>query len=118
DNEGRGIIFETEGDTLSNAFKSDHGNYSDGFRKAFHHESISYYRRTGHEFVEIDKPCISTVLAGTPMQVATLIPNAENGLLSRFIFYYMNSEPVWTDVFAPAKENGLDEHFNQLGAEF
>ena len=37
DNEGRGLMFETEGDTLTQAFKSDYGNYSDGFRKAFHH---------------------------------------------------------------------------------
>ena len=34
-NDGVGLLFETEGDTLANAFKSDLGNYSDGFRKAF-----------------------------------------------------------------------------------
>ncbi|HAH23070.1 MAG TPA: DNA primase, partial [Prolixibacteraceae bacterium] len=87
-------IFETEGDTLAQAFKSDYGNYSDGFRKAFHHETISYYRRTDREFVEIDNPCLSTVLSSTPKQVAILIPNAENGMLSRFIFYHMNIKPV------------------------
>ena len=42
DSDGKGLIFETEGDTLAQAFKSDYGNYSDGFRKAFHHETISY----------------------------------------------------------------------------
>ena len=118
DNDGQGLIFETEGDTLSMAFKSDYGNYSDGFRKAFHHESISYYRRTDHEFVEIDSPCLSTVLAGTHKQVSSLIPSAENGLLSRFIFYYMNIKPVWKNVFAPVKDNGIDEHFNQWGFDF
>jgi hypothetical protein len=51
DNDGKGLIFETEGDTLANTFKSDYGNYSDGFRKAFHHETISYYRRTDKEYV-------------------------------------------------------------------
>ena len=71
DNKGRGLIFETEGDTLAQAFKSDYGNYSDGFRKAFHHETISYYRRTDREYVDIEKPCLSTVLSGTPKQVAT-----------------------------------------------
>lgn len=39
DNDGQGIMFETEGDTLANTFSSDYGNYSDGFRKAFHHET-------------------------------------------------------------------------------
>ena len=118
DNDGHGLIFETEGDTLSLAFKSDHGNFSDGFRKAFHHESISYYRRIDHEYVEIDSPCLSTVLAGTFKQVASLVPNAENGLFSRFIFYYMNIKPVWKNVFTPLKDNGIDEHFNKLGFEF
>jgi hypothetical protein len=90
DNNGSGLIFETEGDTLAQAFKSDYGNYSDGFRKAFHHETISYYRRTDREYVDIERPCLSTVLSGTPKQVSALIPSAENGLFSRFIFYYMN----------------------------
>jgi len=34
DNEGKGLIFETEGDTLAQAFKSDYGNYSDGFSQS------------------------------------------------------------------------------------
>ncbi len=118
DSEGKGLIFETEGDTLAHAFKTDYGNYSDGFRKAFHHETISYYRRTDREYVDIDNPCISTVLSGTPKQVGSLIPNAENGLFSRFIFYYMNVQPIWKDVFADNTEGGLDEYFDVLGAEF
>jgi hypothetical protein len=54
DNKGIGLIFETEGDTLAQTFKSEHGNYSDGFRKAFHHEIISYNRRKDREFVELE----------------------------------------------------------------
>ena len=118
DSDGRGLIFETEGDTLAHAFKSDYGNYSDGFRKAFHHETISYYRRTDREFVDIESPCLSTVLSGTPKQVSALIPNAENGLFSRFIFYFMNVHPVWKNVFASQTDNGLDDYFEALGNEF
>lgn len=118
DSDGKGLIFETEGDTLAHAFKSDYGNYSDGFRKAFHHETISYYRRTDREYVDIESPCLSTVLSGTPKQIAALIPNAENGLFSRFIFYYMNVRPVWKNVFASQTSNGLDDYFDELGAEF
>jgi hypothetical protein len=118
DNEGRGLIFETEGDTLSQAFKSDYGNYSDGFRKAFHHETISYYRRTDREFVEIENPCISCLLSGTPKQISALIPNAENGLFSRFMFYYMNIKPSWKNVFEKKTENGLGEYFDELACEF
>lgn len=118
DNEGRGLIFETEGDTLSQAFKSDYGNYSDGFRKAFHHETISYYRRTDREHVEIEQPCLSTILSGTPKQIATLIPDAENGLFSRFMFYFMNVNPTWKDVFSFSTDNSLEDYYNDLGEKF
>ena len=118
DSDKRGLIFETEGDTLAKAFKSDYGDFSDGFRNAFQHEPISYYRRTDKEYVEIDRPCLSALLSGTPKQITTLIPNAENGLFSRFMFYVMNMKLIWKDVFASKTENGLDVHFERLGNEF
>ena len=118
DNNGSGLMFETEGDTLALTFKSEHGNYSDGFRKAFHHETISYNRRKDREFVEIQNPRLSALLSGTPKQVSALIPSAENGLFSRFIFYFMNVHPVWNDVFANSSDQTLDSYFNQLGEQF
>jgi hypothetical protein len=118
DNEGKGMIFETEGDTIASAFKSDYGNYSDGFRKAFHHETISYYRRTDREYVDIESPCLSALLSGTPKQVFNLIPDAENGLFSRFIFYSMNLKPVWADVFDANNSTNLDDYFQALGNDF
>ena len=118
DSHGKGLIFETEGDTLAQAFKSEHGNYSDGFRKAFHHETISYYRRTDKEYVEIENPCLSAMLSGTPEQVSALIPSAENGLFSRFIFYTINLKPEWKDVFAKNTNQDLDAYFDGLGAEY
>lgn len=118
DSEGRGIIFETEADTLSKSFKSEHGNFSDGLRNSFQHEPHSYYRRTDKELVEIPRPCLSVMLSGTPKQVQTLIPSAENGLFSRFMFYVMNMNLVWKDVFASKTENGLEEHFQALGNQF
>ena len=117
-NNGVGLLFETEGDTLANAFKSDLSNYSDGFRKAFHHEPISYLRKKDHEFVEIVKPKFSTVLSGTPQQVFNLIPDAENGLFSRFIFYAMQTELVWHDMFASSGGTTADEKFKRIGRDF
>ena len=55
-NKGRGIIFESEADTLTQAFKKGSGKFSDGLRCAFHNEAISYLRRTGKEKVHIDHP--------------------------------------------------------------
>lgn len=118
DNNGAGLMFETEGDTLAQTFKSEHGNFSDGFRKAFHHETISYLRRKDREFVELENPRLSALLSGTPKQVSALIPNAENGLFSRFIFYFMNIKPVWKDVFANSGDQTLDLYFKDLGEYF
>ena len=118
DNGETGIMFETEGDTLVNAFKSDYGNYSDGFRKAFHHESITYSRVKDDEYTEIRKPRLSVLLSGTPRQIQSLIPDAENGLFSRFIFYSLNVDLQWHDVFATANDTPVDDFFRQLGKDF
>ncbi len=118
DNEGKGLMFETEGDTLANTFKSDYGNYSDGFRKAFHHEEMSYYRRTDREHVEIESPRLSTVLSGTPKQIVNLIPDAENGLFSRFMFYHLDLKAEWHNVFDMNYDNGLSKHFTEIGILF
>ena len=117
DNGGVGLIFETEGDTLANTFKSDYGNFSDGFRKAFHHEMISYTRRKDREFVELTKPRLSALLSGTPKQILALIPDAENGLFSRFIFYNMNLRLEWRDVFSESPVS-LDDYFIDLGQRY
>ena len=42
---GNLLMFETEGDTVVNAFSSDYGDHSDAFRKAFAHESFGYLSR-------------------------------------------------------------------------
>ena len=118
DNGGNGLMFETEGDTLANVFSSDFGNYSDGFRKAFHHEPISYTRRKDREFVELLRPRLSTVLSGTPRQISALIPDAENGLFSRFIFYYLGFKLEWLNVFARPHGSSLEEIFDDIGWGF
>ena len=117
-NDGVGLLFETEGDTLANAFNSDLGNYSDGFRKAFHHETISYLRKKDREYVEITKPKFSAILSGTPQQVFNLIPSAENGLFSRFIIYVMPTEIVWHDMFSADSDTTADDLFKEIGRDF
>jgi hypothetical protein len=119
DNDGMGLIFETEGDTLTQTFQTEHGNYSDLFRKAFQHESISYNRRKDRELVELPRPRLSAVLSGTPRQVTRLIGDAENGLFSRFAFYYMQMQLTWNDVTRRAPDGQtLDEYFGALGDRF
>jgi len=114
--DGIGIICETEADTMANTLKADFGGYSDMLRKAFHHESITYSRKTNSEFVEVDKPRISIALSGTPSQVRGLIGSASDGLFSRFIFYTFRLKPVWRNV-APSGKVNLTEYFNGLSEE-
>jgi hypothetical protein len=118
DCDAKGLIFETEGDTLAQIFKTDYGNYSDGFRKAFHHENISYYRRTNREYVDIANPRLSAVLTGTPRQITNLIPDAEDGLFSRFMYYRFSLTNIWSDVFQKQTASGFEDYFNKLGYRF
>ena len=118
ENDGRGIMFETEGDTLANTFNSDYGNYSDHFRKFTHHEAVSYVRRKDREFVCVNQPCVSCVLSGTPKQVSSLIPDAENGLFSRFLFYHLVGDDTWKNVFARKGPDTADAYFKNLGKRF
>lgn len=118
DNDGQGLILETEGDTIAKALKSEIGDFSDALRKDFHHEVISCYRKTDHEHAEIEQPRFSMILSSTFGQLKNLIPSTENGLASRFLFYYMNLQPVWKNVFAHSKDKSLKCHFDQLGQEF
>lgn len=80
--------------------------------------AISYIRRKDREYVNIKSPRLSTLLTGTPRQILNLITDAENGLFSRFIFYFLDLRLVWNDVFSTHTDTTLDEHFQALGREF
>jgi hypothetical protein len=101
ENDSRLLLYETEADTLSQTLKNDTSNFSDGLRKAFHHEPISYLRRTNNEYSEIAVPQLSVLLAGTPQQIVRLIPDVEDGLFSRFIIYRAPINYEWINVFSP-----------------
>ncbi|MCR5038937.1 MAG: DUF3987 domain-containing protein [Bacteroidales bacterium] len=117
DNHGWGVIFETEADTLTAALNSDYGNYSDGLRKAFHHEVISYNRRKDNEHVYIPLPRLSILLTCTPGQIPKLLPSEENGFASRFLFYGMARDLEWRNPFQ-RKEKTLEEQMVELGQRY
>lgn len=113
-NGGKGIICETEADTLGQTFKNDWGGYSDMLRKAFHHEKISSSRKTDNEFVEVEQPQLSIALSGTPKQVFNIITSAEDGLFSRFLFYVFETNTVWLDPSPKGNPINLTEYFSNL----
>lgn len=111
------LIFESEADSLSQMFKQDWGNFSDVLRKTFHHESISISREVDDKFFEVNYPQLSMVIAGTPNQVKPLIHSKENGLFSRFLFYYFNEPSHWKDVSPNGHTINTEELFTNSGEE-
>lgn len=110
-NEGRGIICETEADTLGQTFKNEWGSYSDMLRKSFHHEKISKSIKTDGEYIEVNNPQLSVALSGTPKQVFNIIASAEDGLFSRFIFYVFKTDAVWLDPSPKGNPVNLTDYF-------
>ena len=111
-NEGVGIICETEADSMGNMFKQDWGGYSDLLRKSYHHESVSYSRKMAGEYYDIEKPKLSMILAGTPSQITNIVNSVEDGLFSRIIFYVFMEELVWRDV-SPKRGGNLSRFFEE-----
>jgi len=115
DNGDFGLIFETEGDVISNALKSDWSNYSSTLRQAFQHEPVSIARKSGRGLYYVESPHLSVLLTGTLKQVPDLINGVENGLMSRFLFYKFDGEREFQDPF----ENCVDykPHFQKFSDE-
>ena len=93
---------------ISSAIGSDYGHWSDTLRKAFDHDRVAYNRRTDREYREVKKTYLSVLISGTPSQVKSLIPTAENGLFSRQIFYYMPSIRQWQKPVRPERTRILE----------
>lgn len=117
ENRGRGIIFETEGDTMADMLRQDYGNFSDILRKAFHHEPVSFFRRKENEDVRVVNPALTVLLSGTQDQLRKLIPSIENGLFSRFCFYSLQGTSDFRDPFDSDLDD-LQVSFNVLSDRF
>ena len=61
-NDGRGIIFETEADTLANVQTQEWGQWSDLLRKAYHHERVTLSRKSDNLRIVIEHPRLAVLL--------------------------------------------------------
>ena len=111
-NEGKGLIFETEIDTMLTAIGQDWGNFSDLTRKAFHHESCSLSRKG--ELLTIKNPKLSIFMSGTHDQFRDMFRNTENGLYTRFAFYTFESELEWISQRPSEDINQLHLHIDEF----
>lgn len=76
-------------------------------------------RRKDREFVEVPEPRFSVILSGTPRQVQRLIPDEEDGLLSRFIYYFIPFRRGIRNVFSTDSiSNSKHVAFKKLGERF
>ena len=116
-NDGKGIICETEADTMSGAKKQDWGDYSTILRAAFHHETVSSTRKTENQYDEINDPCLAVALTGTPAQAPRLLSSAEDGLFSRFLFYAYKNNIEWQDPSPKTNAIVFNDHFEALSQQ-
>ena len=100
-NNGTGILFAFEIDTMTQNFGKEWGNINTLLRQAFQQERYENIRNgeTKGEVIDLERPALSLLLTGTPNQIKRLIPSTEDGLFSRFAFYSLNGLPEWRDVF-------------------
>ena len=80
--------------------------------------SAVLHRRGDDEHIEVNIPKLSTVLSGTPEQIKTLIRSPENGLFSRFAFYYLESNLEFKNVFRRSEGGSLNKYFEALGQQY
>ena len=112
--DGRGIVFATEMDTLTQTLRAAYGQFGDIVRCIFEHETVSQLRRQNNEFIEIRSPRIAMLLSGTPNQVSPLLRNRENGLMSRFACYVVNNRMDFDDHVWDVEEEGNIPHESML----
>jgi len=111
----RGLIAETEIDTLSSTQSQEWGNYNHMLRAAFHHETLKLYRKVGKEYVYVQNPVLAVMLTGTFWQYANLFKSTENGLVTRFLAYGFSDNPEYISPFL--KSENYEDRFAKFAQE-
>ncbi|MCR5642162.1 MAG: DUF3987 domain-containing protein [Prevotella sp.] len=112
---GRGIIFSTEADTLTQALSQEWGQFTDVLRKAFHHETITSTRVKDKQHIVIDEPQLGMLVTCTPKQITDLLSpkQNENGSSSRDLFYCATENLEWRDPFETKEP--LGDRYREIG---
>lgn len=112
---GRGMIFTTEADTLTQALAQEWGAWTDALRQAFHHETITSTRVRDKQHIVIDEPQLGMLVTCTPKQITYLLSpkQNENGTSSRDLFYCSKENLEWRDPFR-GKEP-LGDRYQEIG---
>lgn len=101
ENEGNGLILESELDILTQAIKGKFGGFTTFLRNNFQGEAYASARKVNREYIEINDPHLAMAVTCTPNQLRGLFDKMaiENGTYSRFLFYNLATENAWSDPF-------------------
>ena len=113
-NQSRGLLFDTEADVISRNKSQKWGDIGSELRQAFHHEKMSMARKTEKERIDIETPRISVLLSGTIKQIVRFIPDEEDGLFSRFLFFFRHEYSKFRSPFSRSSKGNLEEFFGKL----
>ena len=113
-NNSRGLLFDTEADVISRNKSQKWGDIGSELRQAFHHEKMSMARKTEKERIDIETPRISVLLSGTIKQIVRFIPDEEDGLYSRFLFFFRHEYSKFRSPFLRSSKGNLEEFFEKL----
>lgn len=111
DNNGTGLICETEADTISTAIGSEYGHWSETLRRAFDHDWLAYNRRTNQEYRENKKKLPLSPAFGDTRTGETTHSFSRERTFSRQLFYYMHGIYQWINQF-DENRNGLGSHLH------
>lgn len=102
----QGLIFSTEAETLTKSSSArDMGGFTDGLRICSEGEPYEVMRKTANEHLIIKEPKLALIISGTPNQILSFIPSAEDGLASRVLYYSFEGVTKWDNVIL---NNDLD----------
>jgi len=97
-NNGSGIIFDSEAQTILNSFKQEWGsNVSTVLLKSFGNEPVELMRASLDSMISIPQPKLSVLLTGNPEHLNGLVKTITNGLYSRFCVF-RTQKTSWKDV--------------------
>lgn len=115
DNNGKGILFDTEADCMTSyqGSNNNHLDYSTLIRKSLGNESIDKTLST--EDSKIDTPKLSICVSGTKSQLKNIIgeKGGENGTYNRFLIYELKEEFKITNPFLNKTVNGVFEKYDK-----
>ena len=107
------VMVESEMDSVSGSKSQDWRVSGSILRKAGEHEPVNKVRQ-GYAFFT-ERPELATMFAGTRDQLGRLIPNAEDGLLSRFLFSSGVSVPEWISPRPRQGASNIDKEIQSAG---